>query len=488
MKDLGLRTKLTLGFVGLLGLFAAVGVESITLLTELGGSIDVILRENYKSVIACGQMKESLERMDSGALFALAGQAEQGRALAAEHRPRFEAALETELGNITLPGEDARAQRIKRRLAELLPTLNAILREDATTEGRRALYFEKLYPTFLQIKATADEILQMNQQSMVEANDRARRLAADAGRLMALLLIAGAAFAGVCVLFLSSVILRPLARLTWAAGEIARGDLEQTVAVESRDELGTLGTAFNSMAAALREVRETDQAQAVRLKRGAQATLDRLAQAVTAVGAERSRAGELYRRVLANAARDVETARGDQTRLGRVAKNLQAMASLEARQKPLLPELLAPRDLVDRAVTAVAAQAESRRVELVSDVSLDVPKVLADRDGAGFILSSLLHNALAHTPAGGKVSVRAERGDGRVRFTVADTGGGIPAEHRERIFEPFFQVPGTEDLGGVGLGLAVAKEIVLSHGGEIDFQSEEGRGATFWFTLPADLD
>jgi signal transduction histidine kinase len=164
------------------------------------------------------------------------------------------------------------------------------------------------------------------------------------------------------------------------------------------------------------------------------------------------------------------------------------MASLEARRKPLLPELLAPRDLVDRAVTAVGAQAESQRVELVSDVSLDVPKVLADREGAGFVLSSLLHNALAHTLAGGKVTVRVESGDGRVRFTVADTGGGIPAEHRERIFEPFFQVPGTEDLGGVGLGLAVAKEIVLSHGGEIDFQSEEGRGATFWFTLPADLD
>lgn len=488
MRNLGLRTKLALGFVGLLGLFAAVGVESITLLSELGGSIDVILRENYKSVIACQQMKESLERMDSAALFALAGEADQGRALAAEHRPRFQEALETELGNITLPGERERAERIGGRFGEFVPTLQTILTEQSPVEQRRALYFEKLYPTFLQIKATADEILQMNQQNMVEANDRARASAADAGRRMALLLIVGAVFAVVCVLFLSGVILRPLSRLTWAAGQIARGDLEQTVAVTSRDELGELGTAFNSMATALRELRETDQAQAVRLKQSAQVAVESLSQAVAAVGAERSNAGKLYRRVLANAARDVEAARGDEAKTSRVAGNLRAMASLEARRKPLHPELCAPRELVDRALAAVAAQAASQRVELVSDAAPDVPHVLADRDGAGFVLSSLLHNALAHSPADGKVSVRIESGDGRVRFSVADTGSGIPAPYRERIFEPFFQVPGTEDLGGVGLGLAVSKEIVLSHGGEIDFESEEGRGAVFWFTLPADLD
>jgi signal transduction histidine kinase len=488
VRNLGLRTKLALGFVGLLAIFAVVGVESITLLGELGGSIDIILRENYKSVIACEQMKESLERMDSGALFALAGQAEQGRALAAEHRPRFEEALQTELGNITLPGEKERAERLRRLFGEFAPTLGTILREESPVEARRALYFEKLYPTFLQIKATADEILEMNQQNMVQANDRARKLAADAGRRMALLLIAGAVFAGVCVLFLSSVILRPLARLTWAAGQIARGDLEQTVPVTSRDELGQLGTAFNSMAAGLRELRETDQAQAVHLKQSAQVAIDSLAHTMAAVGAERSRASELYRRVLANAARDVEAARGDEARLGRVAKNLQAMASLEARRKPLHPELVTPRELVEHAVAPLGAPFADRRVTLAAEVAPDAPRVLADRDGAGFVLSSLLHNALAHSLSGGKVTVSAEKSDGRVRFTVADTGSGIPAEYRERIFEPFFQVPGTEDLGGVGLGLAVAKEIVLSHGGEIDFQSEEGRGATFWFTLPADLD
>lgn len=154
----GLRSKLALGFVGLLAILVATGVESISLLSRLGGSIDVILRENYRSVIACEQMKESLERMDSGALFALAGHAGEGRALAARHRPRFEQALTTELGNITLPGEGERAERLRRLYAGYVPVLNQILApagtadagtaDAGTGEEKRALYFGTLLPTF----------------------------------------------------------------------------------------------------------------------------------------------------------------------------------------------------------------------------------------------------------------------------------------------------------------------------------------------------
>src|SRR6185295_17322007 len=109
----GLRTKLALGFGGLVLLLLLLGAQSISLLDRLSGSIDVILRENYVSVLACQEMKEALERMDSGALFALAGVPERGRALAAVHRPRFEAALDRELHNITVPGEQERAYRLR---------------------------------------------------------------------------------------------------------------------------------------------------------------------------------------------------------------------------------------------------------------------------------------------------------------------------------------------------------------------------------------
>jgi signal transduction histidine kinase len=578
IAGLGLRTKLVLGFAGLLAILIAVGVTSISLLSDLGGSIDVILRENYKSVVACGRMKEALERLDSAALFALAGEAEQGRALAAENRPRFEAALQTELGNITEPGEGAKAARLRQLYTAYVPILERILgpATPATPEAtRHALYFSRLLPVFRQIKGTAGEILDLNERNMVEANDRARRLAAQAGRSMALLLLAGTAFAGLCIFFLSRAILGPLERLTWAARRIEGGDLDPTVPVASRDEMGELAAAFNSMAAGLRELRESDQAHLLRARRFSQLAIDNLPEAVVVLGTDRKvmlanreaarllgvqadqtvperhapwlqplvdrvesgrvqerlpEAGielppvarerfylpriealrgaqgrpegfllviedvtgrrwrsEMHAGLLANTAHDLEKwlAPLRVERLAGVAHGLLAMSHLEGLRRQLDPAPVAPADLIAAAVDKVADGPREKGVELVTKIDPAPQRVLADPIRAEQAVFSLLQNALAHTPAGGSVTIRADAEPGRTRFTVADTGGGIPAAFHDRLFEPFYQVPGTEDLGGVGLGLANARDIVQAHGGEIHCESEEGRGTTVWFTLPA---
>ncbi len=208
-RSLSLRAKLALGFAALLAIQLGFGVETVSLLDRLGGSIDVILRENYKSVVACERMKEALERMDSGALFALAGEPAEGRKLAVEHHPRFEAALKTELGNITLPGEGARAERLRALYAAYSPVLQRVLAEDLPLPERRALYFRELYPTFRSIKQGADEILEMNQANMVKANDRSRALAASATRKIVLLLLAAVALAGICIAALTRTLAGP---------------------------------------------------------------------------------------------------------------------------------------------------------------------------------------------------------------------------------------------------------------------------------------
>ena len=433
----GLRARLTLGFVGLLAILIAVGVEGITLLSRLGGSIDVILRENYKSVIACERMKESLERMDSGALFALAGHVPQGSTLARENRPRFEAALDTELGNITLPGEGERAQRLRQLFTAYTPTLEQVLDPDIPLEARRALYFQKLFPTFQQIKSTADEILEMNQQNMVEANDRARALAARASRRMAVLLLLGTALAGICIAFVLRAVLAPVERLTRAV----------RLADAGRD----LDAALGPVRAALKTLK-----------------------------AEPSPLTPQQEDLL-------ESVRQETDRLGQVAQNLLALSRGNDRQQRLQREPAAARDLVDDAISKASFIATSRRIDLKADVVSGAPNVLADRKQIRQVFSSLLQNALAHTAAGGSVIVRAEPAGDGARFSVIDTGTGIAPEHREHIFEPFYQIPGTEDLGGIGLGLAIAQDIVQAHGGEIHCENgQEERGTTFWFTLPAE--
>lgn len=606
----GLRWKLALGFGGLLVLLFVVGAQSISMLERLGGSIDVILRENYRSVVAAQEMKEALERIDSGALFALAGDGERGRALVDLQRPRFEKALATELGNITIVGEKERADRVRALFKSYVATLPRVLDENLSTDARSRIYFSRLLPIFQEIKRGSEEILQLNQSNMVEANNRARALAAAARNRMILLLAAGVALAIGLVVFLSQAILGPLSRLTESAREIERGHLDLVVPVASRDELGQLAEAFNAMASSLRELRRSDQAKLLRAQKTSQLAIDSLPDAVALISPEGGielanrtaiaefglapgaevpeRHGQWLRPLLSStdrspefaarfgvqpdrgletaiqvwkegkehfflphavAIRDAEgelqgttlilsdvtelrrvdemksgllstvshelrtpltslqmavhvllgeklgelntaqtemlvVARDDAERLREIVESLLELSRIQSDRRLLRFETVASRDFVEARTNEFRPEFEDAGIELKVEIDPATPKVLADPARARLVLSNLLSNALHHTPAGGSVTVRAEQHEKYVRFSVADTGPGIPADQTERIFDRFYQVPGTEDLGGAGLGLSIAKEIVHAHGGEIHVQSKEGVGTKFWFSLP----
>ena len=123
---LGLRQKLSLGFGGLLVIIVLIGVQGIRELTELGPSIDVILRENYRSVLACQHMKEALERMDSGTLFIVLGNEKVGNDYIAKHARDFEKALQVELNNITLPHEGEKANLIRNLFTQYRATIQEL--------------------------------------------------------------------------------------------------------------------------------------------------------------------------------------------------------------------------------------------------------------------------------------------------------------------------------------------------------------------------
>jgi two-component system phosphate regulon sensor histidine kinase PhoR len=125
---------------------------------------------------------------------------------------------------------------------------------------------------------------------------------------------------------------------------------------------------------------------------------------------------------------------------------------------------------------------------------MDIPeglKVLADPDLVRRALINLIHNAIKWSPAGERITVRAEAsGDDEVIISVLDNGPGVPEEHRERIFERFYQIDPSRSSGeGTGLGLAISRHIIEHHGGRIWVENNpdgrNGRGANFRFTLPA---
>ena len=143
---LSLRQKLLLGFGGLLLITLIGGIQSIIQFRYLGQSIDVILKENYRSVIACQDMKEALERMDSGILFTFLGYQQEGTDLIRKNEAVFGKALDIELHNITISGEREKAADLKALYAAYLESLHKVENQNLPINLRRQLYFQELLP------------------------------------------------------------------------------------------------------------------------------------------------------------------------------------------------------------------------------------------------------------------------------------------------------------------------------------------------------
>jgi len=282
----GLRQKLSLGLGGLVAIILATSLMSILQLTRLGESIEVILRENYRSVVACQDMKEALERMDSGILFSLLGYAAKGDDLIRRNDQAFEKALQVELGNVTLPGEREKATHLRELFEQHRTIMRRVVDPGVLMAVRKDTYFTELLPLFEQIKGTADEILKMNQQNMTEANDRARQRAKSARERMYILLFVGTIVAIGLIFFSERWILRPIKRLILSAEEIKQGNLDLVIRSNSRDEVGKLSETFNEMAASLREFRRSDRAKLTRIERATQQTFKGLPDAVALIDLE----------------------------------------------------------------------------------------------------------------------------------------------------------------------------------------------------------
>jgi len=180
----------------------------------------------------------------------------------------------------------------------------------------------------------------------------------------------------------------------------------------------------------------------------------------------------------------VQAARQDCERLQAIVDDILDLSRIQAGRIELHAKPIDARWLLAQAAAGVESSARAADVKLAVEAPDDALPVLADAERVDVVLTNMLGNAVRHTPAGGRIVARARATGPAVRFEVEDTGAGIPRQYQDRIFERFFQVPGGK-RGGVGLGLYISREIVRAHGGEMGVVSEEGRGSTFWFTLPS---
>jgi two-component system phosphate regulon sensor histidine kinase PhoR len=182
--------------------------------------------------------------------------------------------------------------------------------------------------------------------------------------------------------------------------------------------------------------------------------------------------------------------------LAQLVDELRDLSMIESGETPLVLEPIAPDRVVASLIERIGPVADRRGIlvrALPGPADAAGVRALADGQRLGQALLNLAHNAVKFSHPGGEVRVGWELHEGRVRFLVADDGIGIPAGHRDRIFERFYKVNRSrardeaEELtvgGSAGLGLAIVRHIAAAHGGGVGLTSEEGVGSTFWIEVP----
>lgn len=271
-------------------------------------------------------------------------------------------------------------------------------------------------------------------------------------------------------------VVRSVGLLSEGSRALASGRYERRLPEEGNDELTDLARSFNRMAAALGQVEQertdliTNVAHELR----------------TPIAALRG-----YTEALADGVMGPQAAREALQRevsaLERLARDLSLVSRVESGNLELHVSTFPPADLLQAARERFEGAYDEKGVVLGVQVTPDLPQVRADFGRAAQVLANLLTNALRHTPPGGQVTVGAALEGTSVQFFVADTGGGIAAEHLPRVFERFYRVDAARSRGegGSGVGLTIARGLVERMGGQISAESTPGQGSRFAFTLPA---
>jgi len=268
---MSLRARLLTGYGIFIAALVALAAWSAWRLHDMGKVSRRIISENYDSVLAAQEMKESLERQDSAALFILLGARERGLAQLREHRARFDQSFTTAAHNITEMGESAVIATIQRDRDVYYQRFDTFI-----TDPTRDEYFTLLEPQFNQLRADCEHLLQLNQRAMRFKSEAAAGVA-QLWFYRTLLIAAVLVVAGVVLAFwLAQRIVGPIRRLTESTVKIAGGDLNASVIVDSNDEVGILAAEYNRMAESLRQLRSSDMGKLLVAQQTTEAAIDSL--------------------------------------------------------------------------------------------------------------------------------------------------------------------------------------------------------------------
>ena len=268
----------------------------------------------------------------------------------------------------------------------------------------------------------------------------------------------------------------PVRKVTVAADKIAEGDYDQEVPVEGPKEIKTLATHFNEMAGKVKESQMQLRhfvADVSHQLRTPLTSIQGFAQAILDGTAKDDEAREKAARVIDD----------ESKRMIKQVNELLELSRMQSGQLDISLEPVDIKELLLHCQEVFSLRAEETGVRLITDIEPLVP-VSGDEDRLEQVFSNLLDNALKNTPRQGEIVIRGRNIDNNaVELMISDSGPGIPPEQLPYVFERFYQASGLRT--GFGLGLAIVREIIVRHDGEIRVKSEPGEGTQFIITLPS---
>ncbi|MEK6656688.1 MAG: ATP-binding protein [Nitrospirota bacterium] len=469
--NLGIYQKMIIGYMVIVFMVIAVSIYTITILFKLNAISSSILSRDIALIDINKRMINSLLSQDRSK------------------------------ENYLLLGDEVFLNAFQEKKREMIKDLASLERLADTQKERGEIeFFKRLYFDYTNVNKDADidaqkiknsrqmddmiktlEGVNLYREGVInKKTENFKETGGNAARLSLIISMIAFIFGITFAFFVTISISRPIERLKQETANIAKGDFSRRIDIDSKDEIGELAAAFNTMCFKLNELERLKSEFIANISHEFRTPLTSLREANNLLlDGIAGKTTEKQQRLLKITKEESE----------KLIKMINDFLDLSKMEAGMIRYNFVPSDInivFENAINEIRLLAESKEIDLKLETQKRLPIVFMDSEKIKQVMINLLSNAVKFTPNGGKISVVARTEDSNIYVEVKDTGMGIAKENLLKIFDKFQQVDTgiNHKLRGTGLGLSIAKHIVVTHNGRIWAESRLGKGSAFKFVLP----
>lgn len=518
---MSLRLRLIISYIGVAALVLVVGIVGIITANQIFNATEIIVKSTSPSLNALAQIEAKGTKLAQSAnQFALFGliaeDAIEDQELEIQQFDQDKAELNQWLAELKeITNEPEAYQEIEEATSEYLASIQNLIDASQSNVGTTEIYeaaeaieeSEVAFNTVLS-EAVTEERAEFQLNLLNTENTASSAITINI--ISIILVMAAAVLLGS---YSAQRIVRPVKRLQQVSALMSDGDYSQRAPVSSKDEIGQLSTAFNTMAGAIQERNLALSASNIILEKRIDERTKEL-RIATREAQEASRLKDEFLAIMSHELRTplnamigfqgillmtaklddkaqhmVRRAQANAHRLLTLINDILDVSRIESGRMQFVKSEVSLPDLVERLQSQMSVLADEKKLGFMVDIAPDLPPtILIDEDAITKIITNLLGNAFKFTEKG-RVNLNLAKRNTNLVIAVQDTGIGIPTHMHNAIFERFRQVDGSSNRthGGSGLGLAIVQKLALALNGTINVQSVVGEGSTFTVVLPLEV-